>query len=37
MTFSVQERALADAMMVCLLDAGTSLWTWPFLADHPGN
>ena len=35
MTFSAQERALADAMMVCLLDAGTSLWTWPFLADHP--
>lgn len=35
MTFSTQERILADAMMICLLDAGTSLWTWPALTDHP--
>jgi hypothetical protein len=35
MAFSSEHRLLADAMMISLLDAGTSLWTWPNLADHP--
>jgi hypothetical protein len=35
MTLSSGQQTLANALMISLLDAGTSLWTWPSLADQP--
>jgi mono/diheme cytochrome c family protein len=35
MRLDPEESMLSDAMMISLLDAGTSLWTWPELTDQP--
>ncbi|MHC1740699.1 MAG: hypothetical protein AB9897_06260 [Anaerolineaceae bacterium] len=35
MTFSIEERSIAEAMMISLLDAGTSLWSWPISDEQP--
>jgi hypothetical protein len=35
MALSPEQRSLSEALMISLLDAGTSLWAWPSLADQP--
>ena len=35
MLLTPERQMLADALMISLLDAGTSLWSWPGLADRP--
>ena len=35
MPLTPERRVLAEALMISLLDAGTSLWSWPALTDQP--